>query len=118
MTHGLSSGKIRVCRILRTSSAGVAQLVEQLICNQQVRGSSPFVSLGARRTQFGLTRNPAFGRAGFRFGCFAFVRHGGVAEWLMAADCKSAELTLYVGSNPTPTTVGKQVGRTERNLRV
>ena len=29
---------------------------------------------------------------------------GGVAEWLMAADCKSAGLTLYVGSNPTPTT--------------
>ena len=25
-------------------SAGVAQLVEQLICNQQVRGSSPFTS--------------------------------------------------------------------------
>ncbi len=24
--------------------AGVAQLVEQLICNQQVRGSSPFTS--------------------------------------------------------------------------
>ena len=48
----------------------------------------------------------------------AFVRHGGVAEWLMAADCKSAELTLYVGSNPTPTTVGKQVGRTEGNAGV
>ena len=25
-------------------NAGVAQLVEQLICNQQVRGSSPFTS--------------------------------------------------------------------------
>ena len=31
-------------------------------------------------------------------------RFGGVAEWLMAADCKSAGLTPYVGSNPTPTT--------------
>ena len=27
-----------------TRCAGVAQLVEQLICNQQVRGSSPFTS--------------------------------------------------------------------------
>ena len=28
---------------------------------------------------------------------------GGVTEWLMVADCKSAGLTPYVGSNPTPT---------------
>ena len=37
---------------------------------------------------------------------------GGVAEWLMAADCKSAGLTLYVGSNPTPTT-----GRAKRTTQ-
>ena len=30
---------------------------------------------------------------------------GGVTEWLMVADCKSAGLTPYVGSNPTPTMV-------------
>ena len=30
-------------------------------------------------------------------------RSGGVAEWLKAADCKSAR-AAYVGSNPTPTT--------------
>ena len=30
--------------------------------------------------------------------------HGGVAEWLKAADCKSARVA-YVGSNPTPTTI-------------
>ena len=30
-------------------------------------------------------------------------RPGGVTEWLMVADCKSAGLTPYVGSNPTPT---------------
>ena len=29
---------------------------------------------------------------------------GGVAEWLKAADCKSARVA-YVGSNPTPTTI-------------
>ena len=35
---------------------------------------------------------------------------GGVAEWLMAADCKSAALTRYVGSNPTPTIRGARLG--------
>ena len=36
-------------------------------------------------------------------------RLGGVTEWLMVADCKSAGLTPYVGSNPTPTmAAGKQ----------
>jgi hypothetical protein len=35
---------------------------------------------------------------------------GGVTEWLMVADCKSAGLTPYVGSNPTPTMeAGNQV---------
>ena len=29
---------------LRTKNAGLAQLVEQLICNQQVAGSSPIAS--------------------------------------------------------------------------
>ena len=32
------------CSLLVYSAAGVAQLVEQLICNQQVGGSSPFAS--------------------------------------------------------------------------
>ena len=31
------------------------------------------------------------------------MQSGGVTEWLMVADCKSAGLTPYVGSNPTPT---------------
>ena len=35
----------QVCYIIKAlRNAGVAQLVEQLICNQQVRGSSPFTS--------------------------------------------------------------------------
>jgi hypothetical protein len=37
--------------------------------------------------------------------------HGGVTEWLMVADCKSAGLTPYVGSNPTPTMNAGQMGR-------
>ena len=35
---------------------------------------------------------------------------GGVAEWLKAADCKSARVA-YVGSNPTPTTINIKKGR-------
>ena len=31
------------------------------------------------------------------------LRFGGMAEWLKAADCKSARVA-YVGSNPTPST--------------
>ena len=36
---------------------------------------------------------------------------GGVTEWLMVADCKSAGLTPYVGSNPTPTMKGAGVAQ-------
>ena len=40
----LDYGK-QLCYIIKAlRNAGVAQLVEQLICNQQVRGSSPFTS--------------------------------------------------------------------------
>ena len=36
------------CEILSSQSAGVAQQVEQLICNQQVAGSSPIASSSMR----------------------------------------------------------------------
>ena len=35
---------------------------------------------------------------------------GGVAEWLMAADCKSAGFTPYEGSNPSPTIEVARIG--------
>jgi hypothetical protein len=38
---------------------------------------------------------------------------GGVTEWLMVADCKSAGLTPYVGSNPTPTMEAGKMGSGE-----
>ena len=47
-------------------SAGLAQLVEQLICNQQVEGSSPLPS----------------------------SKYGGMPEWLKGAVCKIAGLCL------------------------
>ncbi len=39
------------------------------------------------------------------------ARDGQMAEWLMAADCKSAALTCYGGSNPSLPTM---TGDTER----
>jgi hypothetical protein len=62
-------------------SAGVAQLVEQRICNPQVKGSSPLASSSSARpggSSLAQIKNRA-----------------GVAERPMAADCKSA------GQRPT-----------------
>ena len=64
-------------------SAGVAQSVEQLICNQQVAGSSPIASSKKIFCPMG--------------------HHGGVPERSKGADCKSAG-EAYGGSNPPPST--------------
>ena len=64
-----------VYNIFRHLRAGVAQLVEQLICNQQVVGSSPIASSIC----------------------------GWIPEWLKGADCKSAGFA-FIGSNPIPPT--------------
>ena len=56
--------------------AGVAQLVEQLICNQQVGGSSP-------STSSTLTKN----------------EYGSVPKWPKGADCKSV-VSDFGGPNP------------------
>src|SRR5437870_4481300 len=66
--------------------AGVAQPVEQLICNQRVGGSNPFASstgsamagraLRLRRERWSAPPCPA--------------EQGEVPEWLKGADCKSA----------------------------
>ena len=66
---------------LRKGFAGVAQSVEQLICNQQVAGSSPIAS-----SSFDIDINA-----------------GGVPERPKGADCKSAG-EAYGGSNPPPST--------------
>ena len=60
------------CRSHSTTYADVAQLAEQLICNQQVIGSSPII--------------------GF---------YGWIPEWPKGTDCKSAA-TCFGGSNPPP----------------
>ena len=55
-----------------TYYADVAQLAEQLICNQQVIGSSPIIGY-----------------------------HGWIPEWPKGADCKSV-VDDFEGSNPSP----------------
>ena len=63
-------------RALLVPYADVAQLAEQLICNQQVIGSSPIIGL----------HESAF---------------GWIPEWPKGADCKSVG-TAFGGSNPPP----------------
>ena len=58
--------------------ADVAQLAEQLICNQQVNGSSPFI--------------------GFEININSYGR---IPEWPKGTDCKSAA-NCFGGSNPPP----------------
>ena len=60
--------------------AGVAQSVEQLICNQQVGGSSPSTS--------------------------SRILYGGIPEWPKGTDCKSAG-DAFGGSNPPSPTKKK-----------
>ena len=60
--------------ISRKALADVAQLAEQLICNQQVIGSSPIVG-----------------------------SYGWIPEWPKGADCKSVA-ERFGGSNPPPST--------------
>ena len=61
------------------SYADVAQLAEQLICNQQVTGSSPII---------GFTNSH-------------LVLYGWLPEWPKGTDCKSAA-NCFGGSNPPP----------------
>ena len=68
-------------------NAGVAQSVEQLICNQQVGGSSPSTSSNTERKR----------------------EYGGIPEWPKGTDCKSAG-NAFGGSNPpSPTKMEKVI---------
>ena len=61
------------------SHADVAQLAEQLICNQQVIGSSPIIG----------------------FYTISYCIYGQIPEWPKGTDCKSAA-NCFGGSNPPP----------------
>ena len=59
----------------------MAQLAEQLICNQQVIGSSPIIGFAEKRA--------------------IQYEYGWIPEWPKGTDCKSAA-TCFGGSNPPP----------------
>ena len=74
------------------SNAGLAQLVEQLICNQQVGGSSPSTS------------------STFLEG--RIIKYGSVPEWPKGADCKSVGFAFGGPNPPAPTkTRNRPIGR-------
>ena len=81
-TPACHAGGRRFEPVLDRHFASVAQLVEQLTCNQQVGGSSPFTSSIC----------------------------GGVPEWPKGTDCKSVG-SAFEGSNPSPTTIYAEVAQ-------
>ena len=82
--------------------ASVAQLAEQLICNQQVVGSSPSAGFVLERW---LKPDCWKFVAGVDEGCvFWRSSSGGFSERSKESDCKS-DGTAFVGSNPTPPTL-------------
>ena len=70
--------------MIKNKYADVAQLAEQLICNQQVNGSSPFIGFLGKAVRF-------------------LSYYGQIPEWPKGADCKSVG-TAFEGSNPSPPT--------------
>ena len=70
--------KRRSSRGQNQQCAGVAQLAEQLICNQQVAGSSPIVSIHIAETL--IVSDVQW--------------NGGMPERPKGADCKSAGISL------------------------
>ena len=82
--------------------AGIAQSVEQLICNQQVGGSSPSTSSTSTQAPDRLPSSNRTRFAGLRFeirGDWLKTVYGGIPEWPKGTDCKSAG-NAYGGSNP------------------
>ena len=65
----------------------MAQLAEQLICNQQVIGSSPIIGF-VLRNQYNIVQ------LNMRY-------FGWIPEWPKGTDCKSAA-NCFGGSNPPP----------------
>ena len=87
-----AGGLLQVVSGLRWRSS----TVEQLICNQQVAGSIPIASSSVRRVRglSGLQCSEIIERCGPVFQRSVRKNCAGVAEWLKAADCKSAGVSL------------------------
>ena len=99
-------------------NAGVAQLAEQLICNQQVAGSSPIagsdpfassgtasgaeaIRIGVASQRFGSLESDFINPEDLAENGLCWNFQGRLPEWLKGTDCKSVG-DAYVGSNPTP----------------
>ena len=78
--HRFEPYRPHIPRVMLKRCADVAQLAEQLICNQQVIGSSPIIGF----IQFNIE-----------------LYYGQIPEWPKGTDCKSAA-TCFGGSNPPP----------------
>ena len=107
------------------SSCGVTQqasdrrwrssMVEQLICNQQVAGSSPIASSVELRQAIAWAQAGSARRSPSREGLETLSGFpkiiGRVPEWPKGTDCKSV-VSDFEGSNPSPSTsAGRSVGR-------
>ncbi len=85
-----------------------SSMVEQLICNQQVAGSSPIASsLGFAWAQAGFARRSPSRESSRTLPGFSRTI-GRVPEWPKGTDCKSV-VSDFEGSNPSPST---SAGRT------
>ena len=92
------------CRFAWLSLASVAQLAEQLICNQPVVGSSPSAgSLATGRQFHHLQDECRVEETDNGQNLDQRTRIGGLPEWLKGADCKSVGYA-YTGSNPVAPT--------------
>ena len=78
-------------------------MAEQLICNQQVVGSSPIASSSQRYRSW---KTPAYRRFQYRssYQKWGEGKRGEVPEWPKGADCKSAG-DAFEGSNPSLSTI-------------
>ncbi len=80
--------------------------VPHTVCNQQVRGSSPFTSSSGT--------GPVPQNRAHRLYKIAYL-YGGVPEWPKGADCKSV-VDDFSGSNPLSPTIDKALHKNARLL--
>ena len=91
---------MKVFGVFSFSKAGVAQLVEQLTCNQQVVGSTPIASSILsmfRKAVFFVKYKCCLSSVGQRIFNSPFA---GVPEWPNGSDCKSDAKASVVRIHP------------------
>ena len=84
--------------------------VEQLICNQQVAGSIPIASSNGEESKLSCPTESRFAAAKW---WVMRVQEAGVAEWLKAADCKSAGVMPTVVRTHPPAPLDQGCAKTD-----